>query len=97
MATSLFQILDHLSTLGVRIIFAIPDKDCLEDVIEIYRKRGNKEKFIEDRRNDFDKFHEHTANSKFEKAYIHKQQHLYDALVEKGVKFKKGKGFKNYY
>ena len=46
---------------GVRVIFAIQDRNLLDDVIETYRKRGNKEKFIEDRRNDFSKFHDLTA------------------------------------
>ena len=97
MATSLFPILDHLEAGGVRVIFAIQDRDLLDDVIETYRKRGNKEKFIEDRRNDFQKFHDLTANAKFEKAYIHKNEHLYDALVRLGVKFEIGKGYKNYF
>ena len=81
----------------MRIIFAIQDKYLLEDVLETYRKRGNKEKFIEDRRNDFYKFHQYTQESKYEKAYIHKNEHLYDALVRLGVKLKKGKGYKNYF
>lgn len=97
MATSLFPILDHLAENGVRVIFAIQDKDILDDVIETYRKRGNSETFIEDRINTFQKFHDLTANTKFEKAYIHKNEHLYDALVRLGVKFEKGKGFKNYF
>ncbi len=97
MATSLFPILDHLHKGGVRIIFAIHDRNLLEDVLKIYKKRGNKEKFIEDRRNDFNKFQDLTASSKFEKAYIHKGEHLYDALVRLGVKFKRGSGFKNYF
>lgn len=97
MATSLFPILDKFASGGVRVIFAIQDRNLLDDVIETYRKRGNKEKFIEDRRNDFQKFHDLTADSKFEKAYIHKNEHLYDALARLGVRFEKGKGYKNYY
>lgn len=81
----------------MRVIFAIQDRNLLDDVIETYRKRGNKEKFIEDRRNDFQKFHDLTASSKFEKVYIHKNEYLYDALVRLGVKFEKGKGYKNYF
>ena len=97
MATSLFPILDHLASKGVRVIFAIQDEDSLDDVVEVYRKRGNKEKFIEDRKNDFKKFHDLTATNKYEKAYIHKNEHLQDALERLGVNFKKGKGYKNYF
>lgn len=66
-------------------------------MVETYRKRGNKESFIQDRINDFDKFHDLTANTKFEKAYIHRGEHLYDALTRLGIKLEKGKGYKNYF
>ena len=97
MATSLFPVLDSLAAQGTRIIFVIQDENMLEDIIEMYRKRGNGEEFIEKRRNDFQKFHNLTAESKFEKVYIHKGEHLYEALVRVGVKFLKGKGYKNYF
>ncbi len=97
MATSLFPILDQLASSGVRVIFAIRDKDCVDEMVDIYRKRGNKEKFITDRKNDFQKFHDLTANCKFERAYIHKGEYLYDALARLGITFEKGKGYKNYY
>ena len=46
MATSLFPILDHLAAGGVRVIFAIQDRDCLDEVLETYRKRGNNRRSV---------------------------------------------------
>lgn len=96
-ATSLLEILDYLEkSSNVRIIFAIQDKDSFEQLAESFRSRGNSEEFIERRRNDFQKCHDIIANSRFEKAYISKDEFLNDALSKKGVIFKKGQGVKNY-
>lgn len=96
-ATSLLEILNYLEkTHGVRIIFAIQDKNSFEKLAESFRLRGNSEEFIERRRNDFQKCHEIISNSRFEKVYINENEFLQDALVKVGIKFEKGKGHKNY-
>ena len=96
-ATSLLEVLDYLEkSSGVRIIFAIQDKDSFEQLAESFRSRGNSEEFIERRRNDFQKCHDIISNSRFEKTYIGKNEFLSDALSRNDVEFKKGKGVKNY-
>jgi adenylate kinase family enzyme len=96
-ATSLLEILKYLEkTNSVRIIFAIQDRNLLEKLIEGFKSRGNSEEFIERRRNDFQKCHEIILNSRFEKVYITENEFLHDALKKIGIKFEKGKGFKNY-
>lgn len=96
-ATSLLEILDYLETSsGVRIIFAIQNKDTFEQLAESFRSRGNSEEFIERRRNDFQKCHDLIANSKFEKVYINNNEFLSEALSRIGVQFEKGQGVKNY-
>ena len=97
-ATSLLEILDFLEkTKGVRIIFAIQDKNSFEQLAEKFRQRGNAEEFIERRRQDFQKCHDIIEKSKFEKVIIKPNKYLYDALVISGVEFIKGKGVKNYF
>lgn len=96
-ATSLLEILDYLKgSKGVRIIFAIQNKDTLNTLLESFRNRGNSEEFIERRRNDFQKCHDVIANSKFEKVYIEEHEYLADALSRVGIVFIEGKGLKNY-
>ena len=96
-ATSLLEILDYLEeSSGVRIIFAIQDKNYFEQLAKRFRSRGNSEEFIERRRSDFQKCHNIIANSRFEKAYISKNEFLSDVLSKKGIVFKKGQGLKNY-
>lgn len=96
-ATSLLEILNYLEkTHGVRVIFAIQDKNSFEKLAESFRLRGNSEEFIERRRNDFQKCHEIISNSRFEKVYINENEFLHDALLKIGIKFEKGKGYKNY-
>lgn len=95
-ATSLFPILDFLSMKGVRVVFAIPNKDCFGILEQSYKQRGNSEEFIERRRNDFFKAHDIILSSKFDKVYLDKNEHLLDGLNKIGIKFDKGKGFKNY-
>ncbi|MBI2356882.1 hypothetical protein HYV12_02425 [Candidatus Dojkabacteria bacterium] len=96
-ATSLLEILDFLKkSSGVRIIFAIQDKESLEDLLQSFKNRGNSEEFIERRRNDFQKCYEIIAQSKFEKVYLNKDEFLSDALVRVGVELEKGVGVKNY-
>jgi hypothetical protein len=96
-ATSLLEILDYLEISNdVRIIFAIQNKNSLENLLRSYRNRGNSQEFIERRKNDFQKCHDIIANSKFEKVYIKDNEFLSDALSSIGVKFVNGKGVKNY-
>lgn len=97
-ATSLLEILDYLEESGgVRIIFAIQEKEWLSELPEIFRKRGNSEDFIQRRINDFQKCHDIIAASRFEKAYIGKNEFLYNALIRNGIVFEKGVGVKNYF
>ncbi|MFZ6022475.1 MAG: hypothetical protein ACOYT9_03325 [Patescibacteria group bacterium] len=97
-ATSLLEILDFLeASSGVRIIFAIQDKDSFEQLAESFKKRGNNDEFIERRRNDFQKCHEIIADSKYEKVYLNTNEFLSDALSRIGVVFKNGIGVKNYF
>lgn len=96
-ATSLLEILDYLeTTVGVRIIFAIQNKDTFKQLAQSFRSRGNSEEFIERRRNDFQKCHEVIAHSKFEKVYINEKEFLSDVLSRIGIEFEEGKGVKNY-
>ncbi len=96
-ATSLLEILDYLEeSSGVRIIFAIQNKNSFEKLATMFRSRGNSEEFIERRKNDFQKCHDIIANSRFEKVYIDETEFLSDALSRKGIKFIKGQGVKNY-
>ena len=97
-ASSLIDVLEFLEKSDdIRAIFAIQDKDTFEDLANNFRQRGSSEEFIERRRKDFQKCHEIIANSKYEKAYIHRGEHLYDALTRLGIKLEKGKGYKNYF
>lgn len=96
MATSLFERLEYLQSQNVRIIFAIPTKEQFEKVLSIYQNRGNDKQFIEKRANDFKKFYDIVDKIKYEKVYINEDQFLYEALQGIGLKFIKGKGFKNY-
>ncbi len=96
-ATSLLEILDYLEiSSGIRIIFAIQNKDSFEKLADSFRSRGNSEEFIERRRNDFHKCQELIANSRFEKVYINNNEFLSDALSKIGIEFKDGQGIKNY-
>jgi hypothetical protein len=96
-ATSLLEILNyHEKSSGVRIIFAIQEKDSLKSLLQSFKNRGNSEEFIERRRNDFQKCHDIIASSKFEKVYINDNEFLSDALSGIGIKFEKGQGVKNY-
>lgn len=96
-ASSLIEILDYLdSSKGVRIIFAIQNKDSFEKLADSFKKRGNTEEFIERRRNDFQKCHDIISNSKYEKVYINDNEFLIDALSRAGIVFEKGKGVKNH-
>lgn len=96
-ATSLLEILDYLESVNdVRIIFAIQKRDSFAQLAESFRKRNNSEEFIERRRNDFEKCHNIISDSKYEKVYIEDGEFLFDALSKIGVKFSKGKGFRNY-
>ncbi len=96
-AMSLIEILDYIDKLkNTRVIFAIQDKNSFENLAESFRARGNREEFIERRRNDFKKCHEIIEKSKFEKVYIKSGEHLSDALLKIGVTLKNGKGYKNY-
>lgn len=96
-ATSLLEVLDYLeASSGVRIIFAIQNKNSFEELAESFRNRGNSEEFIERRRNDFQKCHELISESRFEKAYIETNEFLEDSLSKLGVEFQEGKGVKNY-
>ena len=97
MATSLFERLEYLNSQNVRIIFAIPTRECFKDIIQAYKNRGNDEKFIESRKSDFEKFYDLVNKTKYEKIYIKKGEYLYEALQNKGIKFVKGKGYKNYF
>lgn len=97
MSTSLFERLEYLKSQNVRIIFAIPTRECFKDILLTYKNRGNDENFIDSRKNDFEKFYKITENTKYEKVYINKGEHLYDALSRIGIKFVKGKGYKNYF
>lgn len=95
-ATSLLPILDDLSLKGVRIIFAIPNKECFGMLEQSYQQRRNSEEFIERRRKDFFKAHDIIQSSKYEKVYLDKDEHLLDGLNKIKIKFNKGKGLKNY-
>ena len=97
MATSLFERLEYLNSQNVRIIFAIPTRECFKDIIQAYKNRGNDEKFIESRKSDFEKFYDLVNKTKYEKTYIKKGEHLHEALQNIGIKFVKGKGYKNYF
>ncbi len=96
-ATSLLEVLDYLeASSGVRIIFAIQNKNSFEELAESFKNRGNSEEFIERRRNDFQKCHEVISKSRFEKVYIETNEFLEDSLSKLGVEFQEGKGVKNY-
>ena len=97
MATSLLERLEYLNSQNVRIIFAIPTRECFKDIIQTYKNRGNDEKFIENRKSDFEKFYDLVIKTKYEKIYIKKGEHLHEALQNIGIKFVKGKGYKNYF
>ena len=94
-ATSILEVLTDLEK-NTRIILAIPTKEKFEEIIDIYKQRNNSEEFIKRRQNDFNKHYEIITQSKYEKVYIEKDEHLYDALLKLGISFEKGKGFKNY-
>lgn len=97
MATSLFERLEYLNSQNVKIIFEIPTRECFKDIIQAYKNRGNDEKFIESRKSDFEKFYDLVNKTKYEKIYIKKGEHLHEALQNIGIKFVKGKGYKNYF
>ena len=91
MATSLLERLEYLNSQNVRIIFAIPTRECFKDIIQAYKNRGNDEKFIESRKSDFEKFYDLVNKTKYEKTYIKKGEHLHEALQNIGIKFVKYK------
>ncbi len=98
MATSLFEHAKYLQeNKQVKIIFAIPTKRCFEDILEMYKKRGNNQKFIEDRKKDYLKFYDIVEKTEFDKLYINKNEHLSDAVAKQGIALEEGKGFKNYF
>lgn len=97
LATSIISGLDHLSNdCHVRVIFAIKSKNEFDQLIEDYKKRNNSNEWIERRTRDFDKFYEIVENTKYEKLFVGKNEHLSDALSRIGIQLKKGKGYKNY-
>lgn len=96
-ATSLLPVLDYLSNeKNVRVIFAIQEKNMFESIVQTYKQRGNSDEFVERRRKDFFKAHNVIDLSKFEKIYLTNGEFLLDGLHRVGVKFNKGKGYKNY-
>ena len=97
MSTTMFDGLDRINRAGVRIIFAMPRPEKFEELEKTFEKRGNSKEFIESRRNDFQKYYDITQNCPYEKVFIEKDEHLYDALTRIGIKFEKGKGYKNYF